>query len=165
MNIDIALLTLDDLVIFTLSQLVTVVFHQSSVTSESQVVLPSTCLPVAEIEYIIALLTDAALKINTVEYNFEDAMNVISDIHQIQPKLDLTGVFNTAYQGFVGQVTGYPMFINLARVLNQHLISESGYASIDALLTALHFQVNSIWAAISAISGYPISADNIIQSS
>lgn len=104
---------------------------------------------------------NARAKELTKKDDFYDAVDVIVKLNEIQPEVDLLIPFYDAYN-FVNTDTQNTVdYDEAVRSINKHVITQGGYADIDAYLEEAGLLVPTEWADLCASVGYNISEDNV----
>jgi hypothetical protein len=91
-----------------------------------------------------------------------DAVYLIVLLQVIKPEVDLLSTFWDTYQVQLNTLEASTLFLSAVRALNQHVLVEGGYATIDAFLLATGITVPQTWADLSAEAGYTISDTYIV---
>jgi len=86
-----------------------------------------------------------------------DAVYLVVLLNVIKPEVDLLSTFWDTYQVQLDTLNTSTLFLSAVRALNQHVLIEGGFATIDAYLLAAGITVPQTWADLSASAGYTIS--------
>jgi len=105
---------------------------------------------------IINYYSDAKLLLeNSITY-FEDAVNLIVALDDLQPELDLLQPFYDAYLMASDTFSGKSVFTGAVRALQSHTLVRSGESTVNDWLDEQDavYQVPCRWADLSALAGY-----------
>lgn len=90
-----------------------------------------------------------------------DAVYEIVLLQAVQPEYDLLPVAYDTYTVNTDLLRGTSNLLQFVRSLNNHVLNNSNYATIDAYLAATSTTVPQEWADLCAIAGFTISPANI----
>lgn len=86
-----------------------------------------------------------------------DAAYLIVLLQSIKPEADLLNVFWDTYNINLDTLEAPTLLLSAVRALNQHVITEGKFATVDAYLNNVGIVVPQAWADLSAAAGYTIS--------
>jgi hypothetical protein len=90
-----------------------------------------------------------------------DAVYVIVQLQAIKPEVDLLNQFHDTYLINTDLLKSSTLFLAAIRTLQNHIIHEGGFATIDAYLDDQGITVPRTFAEMSADAGFTISESNI----
>ena len=107
----------------------------------------------------VAFANARAQVLGAKQYLF-DAVYLVVLLQQVTPEVDLLNVFWDTYNINLDTLESPTLLLSAVRALNQHVLIEGKYASVDAYLAAYGVTVPSDWAELSALAGYTSSSNH-----
>jgi hypothetical protein len=86
-----------------------------------------------------------------------DAVYLIVLLQSVKPEVDLLNVFWDTYNINLDTLEAPTLLLSAVRALNQHVLIEGNFGTVDEYLNYAGVTVPRAWADLSAAAGYTIS--------